>query len=240
MARKRQIDPCFWPSEQVTNLSFPARLLFIGLINHADDEGYIKAGNKFLKSTIFPADTLPLELIQMWRDEIIIQKLAVFYIHEGNEYIYLPTFVKHQYMTKRTPSKFPKPTPENTKLLTSYQPVINRLYYNGVINQLLTGYHHECAYDGLLTIPQPVINQLYHNDNGIGDGGGGGDDDGGGNGIRSNVVGNNSDVKPIDTLSNTSKNNFSENDKNSFSGEVSNSVVKNNGHNKAKSKVKKE
>ena len=57
---------------------------------------------------------------------------------------------------------------------------------------------------------------------------------------RSNVVGNNSDVKPIDTLSNTSKNNFSENNKNSFSGEVSNSVVKNNGHNKSKSKVKKE
>ena len=39
MARRRMIDPNFWESEDVSRLSLFARLLFIGMISNADDEG---------------------------------------------------------------------------------------------------------------------------------------------------------------------------------------------------------
>jgi hypothetical protein len=39
MARIRTIRPEFWTSEQVTECSMPARLLFIGLWNFCDDGG---------------------------------------------------------------------------------------------------------------------------------------------------------------------------------------------------------
>ena len=40
MARIRTIKPEFWTDEKVVTLPFEARLLFIGMWNFCDDEGY--------------------------------------------------------------------------------------------------------------------------------------------------------------------------------------------------------
>lgn len=107
MARKRQIDPDIWTSEQFIGLSRDARLLFIGMISQSDDEGRMKGSCIHLKLIIFPADNLDISDINTWRNEIVTQKLAVLYAVDGQEYVYLPKYFKHQYMSKRFPSKLP-------------------------------------------------------------------------------------------------------------------------------------
>ena len=58
MARKRMIDPSIWTSESFMSLRNRQRLLFIGLISHADDYGKLKADPKSLKAKIFAGDSI--------------------------------------------------------------------------------------------------------------------------------------------------------------------------------------
>ncbi len=109
MARKRQIDPDIWTSEQVISLQVEARLLFIGMISQADDEGRLKGSPLSLKVSIFPADKYDLDKIKLWRDAVVKSTLAICYEKDGIEYLSLPNFNKYQYMTKRFPSKLPSP-----------------------------------------------------------------------------------------------------------------------------------
>ena len=56
MSRKRMVSPEFYTDEKILELPIPARLMFIGIWNHADDEGIIKYSPKQLKVQIYPAD----------------------------------------------------------------------------------------------------------------------------------------------------------------------------------------
>jgi len=138
MARKRQIDPGIWTSEQFCALGIEARLLFIGMITQADDEGRLKGGAQYLKMAIFPGDVYTADKVRKWRDEVINNQLVVLYNHDGNEYLCLPNFTKYQYMTKRFESKLPPP-PEPNQLSTSYQPVNNELHGIGIGNGIDIG-----------------------------------------------------------------------------------------------------
>jgi hypothetical protein len=60
MARIRTIKPEFWVDDQIVELDFVARLLFIGLWNFVDDEGYIEFKPKRIKMQVFPADALDI------------------------------------------------------------------------------------------------------------------------------------------------------------------------------------
>ncbi|SWD82810.1 primosomal protein I [Klebsiella pneumoniae] len=54
MARIRTIKPEFWTDEDMAEVSEPACLLAIGLLNYADDEGYFNANPKLIKAAVFP------------------------------------------------------------------------------------------------------------------------------------------------------------------------------------------
>ena len=56
MARKRVISPSFWTDEKIIQIPIQARLLFIGLLNHADDDGIFQESYLSIKVTVFPAD----------------------------------------------------------------------------------------------------------------------------------------------------------------------------------------
>lgn len=58
MARIRTIKPEFWVDDQIVELDFVTRLLFIGLWNFVDDEGYIEYKPKRIKMQVFPADEI--------------------------------------------------------------------------------------------------------------------------------------------------------------------------------------
>jgi hypothetical protein len=131
MPRKRQIDPGIWTSVQFCNLAPCARLLFIGMISNADDEGRLKGSAQYLKMVVFPGDTYTSKEVSEWRDQVVSQGLARLYNVADSEYIVLPAFAKYQYMTKRFASKLPPP-PVNNQLITDTQPIDNVLHGIGI------------------------------------------------------------------------------------------------------------
>ncbi|STT55946.1 primosomal protein I [Klebsiella pneumoniae] len=54
MARIRTIKPEFWTDEDMAEVSEPACLLAIGLLNYADDEGYFQCKPEAYQSCSFP------------------------------------------------------------------------------------------------------------------------------------------------------------------------------------------
>ena len=63
MARIRNIKPDFWTDEKLVELETWERLLFIGLWNFADDEGFMPYSPKRIKMQIFPGDSLEVSRI---------------------------------------------------------------------------------------------------------------------------------------------------------------------------------
>ena len=56
MPRRRLIRPDFWTDSRVSLLSRDERLLLIGMISHADDEGRLMGRPSYLRSVIFADD----------------------------------------------------------------------------------------------------------------------------------------------------------------------------------------
>ena len=109
MARIRSIKPEFWLSPQVTDCSHSARLLFIGIWNHADDLGNIPYTNRYLKASVFPADIMDPEQIGVWVQELVSQELLSLYHVDGKAYLHV-TGWHHQKIDKPQKPKYPKPS----------------------------------------------------------------------------------------------------------------------------------
>ena len=63
---RRMIDCGMWQNERFAEMPMGARLLQIGMINHADDQGRLKANPAWLRAQIFPYDNMEVGLIQSW------------------------------------------------------------------------------------------------------------------------------------------------------------------------------
>lgn len=103
------IDPSFWSDEKLGECTRDERLLFMGLISYADDEGYGRANPKLLRSSLFPYDDLRVSDVQKWLSRLGGLRLIVLYQVNGQTYYHLPNFTKHQTINKPTSSSFPKP-----------------------------------------------------------------------------------------------------------------------------------
>ncbi len=117
MARRRMIDPNIWQSEDVAELSMFARLLLIGLISNADDEGRGKANPIFLKSTIFPYDEISIEEVKSALGELSRNISVVIYKNNNKDYYEFQNWNKWQSINRPQPSQIPPPSieemPEN-------------------------------------------------------------------------------------------------------------------------------
>ena len=56
MARRRMLSPEIWHNQQFGSLTLEQRLLYIGLISMADDEGFFVADPRSVSAEIFPWD----------------------------------------------------------------------------------------------------------------------------------------------------------------------------------------
>lgn len=63
MARARNIKPGFFTNDELVELSFETRLLFIGLWTIADKAGRLEDRPKKIKMEVFPADDVPIGLM---------------------------------------------------------------------------------------------------------------------------------------------------------------------------------
>lgn len=109
MPRIRTIKPSFWSDDDVAGLSRDARLLLVGLISYADDEGRFLASTAALGGYIFPHDDLPPSKLRRWLDEIEDAGIVRFYSVNRREYGCLPKWQKHQKINRPAPSTLPEP-----------------------------------------------------------------------------------------------------------------------------------
>lgn len=103
MARIRTIKPEFWHDEKVGHLSIPARLLFIGLWNLADDSGIVRGNPIYLRSQLFPYDDIKKDAIEKWVSEIEKQRMVRTFEAHLEKFIEIINFKKHQVINR--PSK---------------------------------------------------------------------------------------------------------------------------------------
>lgn len=107
------IDPDFWTDEKLGDCTRDERLLFMGLISNADDEGRGRANAKLVKSTIFPYDEdLNSGLINTMLKELDTKNIVQLYIADQQEFYFIKNFKKHQVINKKQTSKLPLPPQE--------------------------------------------------------------------------------------------------------------------------------
>jgi hypothetical protein len=107
MARIRSIKPEFPQSETIGKLSRDARLLFIQLWTIADDEGRSRAASRMLASLLFPYDDDARELMDGWLDELEMHGCIKRYTVDGDSYLEICNWLKHQKIDHPSPSKIP-------------------------------------------------------------------------------------------------------------------------------------
>lgn len=93
MARARNIKPSFFTNEDLVELAFEVRLLFIGLWTLADREGRLEDRPKRIKMAIFPADNVDVE---SGLEELAKAGFIDRYTASGVACIQVVNFAKHQ------------------------------------------------------------------------------------------------------------------------------------------------
>jgi len=93
MARARNIKPGFFTNEELVELPFHTRLLFIGLWTLADREGRLEDKPKRIKMNLFPADSIDVDASLV---ELEASGFLKRYEVDGARYIQVLAFRKHQ------------------------------------------------------------------------------------------------------------------------------------------------
>lgn len=119
-----------YKDEDFSSLSLPARLLFIGMVTNADDDGRLSANPKILKSDIFPLDD---EITSITVESLINEiakslKSVCFYEVDGKRYAAFLKWTDHQ--TIRADRKRDSTIPAPTITAASTQPNVNQVTTN--------------------------------------------------------------------------------------------------------------
>ena len=118
MARIRSIKPEVPHSESLGRVSRDARLLFILLWTICDDAGRCRGNSRMLASLLFPYDDDAPKLIEGWQQELEREGCIRRYTVEGNAYIEVCNWLKHQKIDKPSASKIP-PFVESSRILAN-------------------------------------------------------------------------------------------------------------------------
>ena len=107
---RRMIDTSLWQNEKFTRMPLGARMLQIGIITHADDQGRAKANPSFLRMQIFPDDEdITNADIQKWFGLMIKNGTIISYTVDEKQYVQLCNWWKYQSLQYAAPSQFPRP-----------------------------------------------------------------------------------------------------------------------------------
>lgn len=108
--RIRTIKPELWQDEKIGELTRDQRILLLGLITMADDEGRLRALSSLILGQVFPwdADVSPVKL-RRWMAAIEDTGLVVQYEHDGKPYAAFRHWKRHQRINRPSPSLLPPP-----------------------------------------------------------------------------------------------------------------------------------
>lgn len=105
MGRIRTIKPEFPQSESMGRISREGRLCFILLWTLADDEGRLRGNSRMLASLLYPYDDDAAGLMESWLSDLEKEDCLKRYKHEGDSYIQICNWLKHQKIDKPSKSK---------------------------------------------------------------------------------------------------------------------------------------
>lgn len=118
MPRIRCIKPEFPQDEKLGSVSRDARLLFVQLWTVVDDAGRTRAASRLLASLLYPYDEDAPALIDGWIAELERVEAIRRYRVDGETYLDIPNWLKHQKIDRPTHSKLP-PYIESSRILAS-------------------------------------------------------------------------------------------------------------------------
>jgi hypothetical protein len=107
VARIRTIKPEITQSESLGRVSRDARLCFYNLFTIVDDAGRTRGASRLLASLLFPYDEDAGGLIGGWLDELERENCIGRYEVDGNYYLQITNWLKHQKIDKPSPSRLP-------------------------------------------------------------------------------------------------------------------------------------
>jgi Holliday junction resolvase RusA-like endonuclease len=107
--RIRTIKPEFFTSLTIADLTLEARLTFIGLWTHVDDEGRCVDDARLVKAAIWPLDDRAAGEVDADLRALSESSLITRYTVEGRSYLEVSGWREHQKINRPTPSKLPGP-----------------------------------------------------------------------------------------------------------------------------------
>lgn len=108
MARRRMIAPEIWADGKFGRLDPFAQIVFVGLISNADDDGRGQGSASFLFSRLFPYASRNTKKMERALETIAAKGLIHRYEHGDEQYYCLPNWRKHQKISHRIESSYPK------------------------------------------------------------------------------------------------------------------------------------
>lgn len=144
MARMRTIKPEFWTDDKVVELSLLGRLLFIGLWNFADDDGFIEYSPKRIKRLIFPDQDID---VNQGLDELIAAGFLCVCESDQGELLKICQFGVHQRPQHPVKTKFTGIIERNHDtsivLMSPHEPSLGRVEESSVVNISFNNVEHD-------------------------------------------------------------------------------------------------
>jgi len=112
VARIRSIKPDFFTSEKIASLPLSARLTFIGIWTHVDDNGVTLDNERLITAALWPLEDDPREALQRTSGDLArLSKERLIYRYEagGKRYLFVTGWDEHQKISHPSKSRYPRP-----------------------------------------------------------------------------------------------------------------------------------
>lgn len=122
---RRMMNGAILEDEFMLDLSFFGRLLWIGLILTADDQGRMQDSAALIRAKVFPIDDIDINQIESSLCSFDEDGKIVRYVANGKHILQIVSWWKHQTPAWASPSKYPPPP--NWTDRTKYHTVGNKI-----------------------------------------------------------------------------------------------------------------
>jgi hypothetical protein len=109
MTKRRMIHDCLWESEAFASLDYRARLLWIGLVTTADDQGRGRAHPGLLRAAVFPFDIITQDEIAADLKAIADRDMVLVYQVDDKAFYQVVNWWEYQTPQWVGPSDYPAP-----------------------------------------------------------------------------------------------------------------------------------
>lgn len=107
---RRMLYSSMYKNEKFSRMPLGARFLQIGMLNHADDQGRLKANPNHLRGDIFPDDEeITGKDVQKWLDLMYKNGTIILYTVDEKQYAQFINWWKYQSLQYAQPSEYPRP-----------------------------------------------------------------------------------------------------------------------------------